>query len=173
MQVIERDLSSIRPYENNPRQNDAAVQYVANSIKEFGWKQPIVIDKDGVIIAGHTRWKAAKKLGMKTAPCIMADDLTDEQVRAYRLADNKVAEMADWDFTALEEELAGIEDIDMSEFGFYESEIEFPDKLDDDVGIDEKTVVRLVFQDYKSYSKYEREIKEFAEKIEASLTVGK
>lgn len=117
MQIIEKSLSEIRPYENNPRKNDAAVEYVANSIREFGWKVPIVIDKDGVIIAGHTRYKAAKKLGMKSAPCIMADDLTEDQVKAYRLADNKVGEFAEWDFDALEEELAGIE-LDVEEFGF-------------------------------------------------------
>lgn len=117
MQIVEKPLSEIRPYENNPRKNDAAVEYVANSIREFGWKVPIVIDKDGVIIAGHTRYKAAKKLGMKSAPCIMADDLTEDQVKAYRLADNKVGELAEWDLDALEEELSGIE-LDMEEFGF-------------------------------------------------------
>lgn len=116
MNVIERDLTSIRPYENNPRDNEAAVAFVANSIREFGWKQPIVIDKDGVIIAGHTRYKAAQTLGLKSAPCVIADDLTEEQVKAYRLADNKVGEIATWDFDALEEELDAIEDIDMSDF---------------------------------------------------------
>ena len=119
MNVIERDLTSIRPYENNPRDNEAAVAFVANSIREFGWKQPIVIDKDGVIIAGHTRYKAAQTLGLKSAPCVIADDLTEEQVKAYRLADNKVGEIATWDFEALEEELDAIEDIDMSDFGFF------------------------------------------------------
>ncbi len=114
MDVIERDLTSIRPYENNPRDNEAAVAFVANSIREFGWKQPIVIDKDGVIIAGHTRYKAAQTLGLKSAPCVIADDLTEEQVKAYRLADNKVGEIATWDFDALEAELDEIADIDIS-----------------------------------------------------------
>ena len=130
MTVIERDLSTIRPYENNPRLNAAAVEYVANSISTFGWKQPIVIDRDGVIVAGHTRYKAAQKLGLKTAPCIVADDLSPDQVKAYRLADNKVAEMAEWDFSALEQELAGI-DLDMSAFGFEELEDE-PEIHDDE-----------------------------------------
>ena len=121
MTVIERELSTIRPYENNPRLNDAAVEYVANSIKSFGWKQPIVVDRDGVIVAGHTRYKAAQRLGMKTAPVVVADDLTPEQIKAYRLADNKVAELAEWDFSALEEELAEI-DLDMTDFGFEELE---------------------------------------------------
>ena len=71
MKVIEKKLSEIKPYENNPRNNEDAVQYVANSLKKFGWKQPIVIDKDGVIVAGHTRYAAAKQLGMKTAPCVI------------------------------------------------------------------------------------------------------
>lgn len=132
MTVIERDLNSIRPYENNPRQNDAAVEYVANSIRVFGWKQPIVIDKDGVIVAGHTRYKAAQKLGKTTVPCVVADDLTPEQVKAYRLADNKVAELATWDFSELEFELADLEDLfDMSEFGFFDADEE-PDFSDEE-----------------------------------------
>lgn len=117
MEIIEKKLSEITPYENNPRKNDDAVEYVANSIREFGWKVPIVIDRDGVIIAGHTRYKAAQKLGYETVPCIMADDLTPEQVKAYRLADNKVSEFAEWDFDLLAAELDEI-DLDMSEFGF-------------------------------------------------------
>lgn len=111
-------LDSIKPYENNPRNNEDAVQYVANSLKKFGWKQPIVIDKDGVIVAGHTRYAAAKQLGMKTAPCVIADDLTEEECRGYRLADNKTAEMAGWNFPLLDIELAEIETLDMADFGF-------------------------------------------------------
>lgn len=121
MEIIEKKLSEITPYEKNPRKNDDAVEYVANSIREFGWKVPIVIDRDGVIIAGHTRYKAAQKLGFETVPCIMADDLTPEQVKAYRLADNKVSEFAEWDFDLLAAELDEI-DLDMSEFGFEGSE---------------------------------------------------
>lgn len=125
MQIYEKRLDEIRPYENNPRHNEAAVKYVANSLREFKWKQPIVIDKDGVIVAGHTRWQAAKSLGWETAPCVIADDLTPEQVKAYRLADNKTAELADWDFPALDFELTDLEDLfDMSEFGFFDTESE-------------------------------------------------
>lgn len=143
MQIIEKPLSEIRPYENNPRNNDAAVQYVANSLREFGWKQPIVIDRDGVIIAGHTRWKAAKKLGLKTAPCVMADDLTEDQVKAYRLADNKVGEIAEWDFDALEKELDEIE-LDMSEFGFeLEDEEEPAEIVEDEAPEDVETRCKL------------------------------
>ena len=118
MQIIEKSITEIMPYEKNPRKNDEAVEYVANSIKEFGFKVPIVIDKNGVIVAGHTRYKAAKELGLEKLPCIIADDLTEEQVKAFRLADNKVGELAEWDFDLLGEELDGIFDIDMSDFGF-------------------------------------------------------
>ena len=118
MNIIEKNLTDIKPYEKNPRKNDDAVEYVANSIKEFGFKVPIVIDKDNVIVCGHTRYKAAKKLGIENVPCIVADDLTDEQIKAYRLADNKVSEKSEWDFDLLGEELNGIFDIDMSDFDF-------------------------------------------------------
>lgn len=118
MNIVQKRIDEIKPYEKNPRKNDSAVDYVAKSIKEFGFKVPIVIDKDGIIIAGHTRYKASKKLGLKEVPCIIADDLTEEQVKAFRLADNKVGEFADWDFTILDDELFNIEEIDMKEFGF-------------------------------------------------------
>lgn len=118
MQIIEKKIDEIIPYINNPRNNDAAVETVAASIKEFGFKQPIVIDKDGVIVAGHTRHKAAKRLGLATVPCIMADDLTEQQIKAYRLADNKVAELATWDAELLTIELDAITELDMIEFGF-------------------------------------------------------
>jgi len=117
MEIVEKKVSELIPYENNPRFNDDAVDYVANSIKEFGFKVPIVIDKDNVIVTGHTRLKAAYQLGMETVPCIMADDLTEEQIRAYRVADNKVNEFSNWDYIALEEELVAITGIDMSDFG--------------------------------------------------------
>ena len=116
MKIIEKKLSELKPYENNPRKNEDAVEYVANSIKEFGIKQPIVIDKNNVIVAGHTRYLAAKQLKIKTFPCVMADDLTDEQIKAYRLADNKTGEMAGWDFPLLDLELADIS-INMEQFG--------------------------------------------------------
>ena len=117
LKVEYRNIDELIPYENNPRKNDDAVDYVANSIKEFGFKMPIVVDRGGVIIAGHTRLKASKKLGLKEVPVIIADDLTDEQVKALRLADNKVGEIAEWDFNMLDKELAEL-DIDMSQFHF-------------------------------------------------------
>lgn len=119
MQIINKRLDEIFPYENNPRNNEAAVESVANSIEEFGFKVPIVVDKDGVIVAGHTRYKAAKYLGMTEVPCIVADDLNEQQINAFRLADNKVGEIATWDFSKLEFELEALSDFDMQDFGFY------------------------------------------------------
>lgn len=118
MNVQEIKLKDIKPYEKNPRKNDDAVPYVAESIKQFGFKVPIVIDKNNIIVAGHTRYKAAKKIGFKSVPCIIADDLTDEQIKAFRLADNKVSEKAEWDLDLLDSEIEGIFDIDMTDFGF-------------------------------------------------------
>lgn len=118
MEVQTVSISKIKPYKNNPRDNEAGVDAVANSIKEFNWQQPIVVDKDNVIIVGHTRYKAAKKLGMDKVPVVVADKLTDEQVKAYRLADNKTGELTDWDPEQLDIELGDILDLDMSDFGF-------------------------------------------------------
>lgn len=123
------------PYANNPRNNDEAVDYVANSIKEFGFKVPCVIDSEKNVVCGHTRLKAAKKLGIKEVPCIIADDLTEEQIDAFRLADNKTAEIATWDFEKLEIELESISGIDMSDFGF-EKVISFDESALDDLFTD-------------------------------------
>jgi ParB family transcriptional regulator, chromosome partitioning protein len=117
MNIQNKKISELIPYENNPRINDKAVEYVKNSIAEFGFKVPIVIDKNNVIVCGHTRWKASKELGLKEVPCIIADDLSDEQIKAFRLADNKVSEIAEWDLELLDNELSEI-DLDMEQFGF-------------------------------------------------------
>lgn len=134
LEVISKSIDEITPYINNPRNNDQAVDAVANSIKEFGWQQPIVVDKNMVIIVGHTRYKAAKKLNLDKVPVVVAANLTDEQAKAYRLADNKVGELADWNDDLLSDELAGIDDIDMSDFGFDELDdhAELEDAKDDD-----------------------------------------
>lgn len=128
MNIIDININEIIEYENNPRHNENAVEPVANSIKEFGFKVPIILDKNNIIVAGHTRLKAAQLLGMDTVPCLIANDLTEEQIKAFRLADNKVGEIAEWDFAKLEEELISIQDIDMSEFEFdmsmFEEEVE-------------------------------------------------
>lgn len=120
--------SDIKPYKNNPRNNDDAVGPVTESIKQFGFKVPIIIDKNNVVVAGHTRLKAALKLGLDKVPCIVADDLTEEQINAFRLADNKVSEFATWNFESLDIELDNIADIDMSDFGFLNIDI-----LDDEL----------------------------------------
>lgn len=124
MEIINKSIDEIIPYENNPRINDDAVDYVANSIKEFGFKVPIVLDKNNVIVAEHTRLKASKKLGLKEVPCVIADDLSDEQIKAFRLADNKVSEKSEWDFDLLDLELDDILNIDMKDFGFTKIDID-------------------------------------------------
>src|SRR5689334_19414465 len=113
-------IERVRPYANNPRCNDAAVDAVANSIATFGWRQPIVVDPEGVIVVGHTRWKAAQKLGLTEVPVHVATDLTPEQIRAYRLADNKTGELAEWNLELLPLELAELQGagIDWSLLGF-------------------------------------------------------
>ena len=131
MEIVNKKISEIKPYEKNPRKNDAAVKYVAKSIEQFGFKIPIVIDKDGVIVAGHTRHKAAKRLKLNEVPCVIADDLTEDQIKAFRIADNKVSEKAEWDFEILDEEIAELPDIDFEAFGFefdYEIDTEEPKK---------------------------------------------
>ena len=146
MTVQEMRLDQIKPYRNNPRKNDEAVQAVANSIREFGFKQPIVVDADGVIIVGHTRYKAAQELGLETVPVLVADDLSDDKVKAYRLADNKTNELAECDLSALETELAQI-DMDMSGFGF-DSIIQYDsnDDSDKDIEFQEKLQVIVELQ---------------------------
>ena len=119
MNIVYKALDEIKPYEKNPRHNDDAVKYVKKSIEKFGFKVPIVIDKDGTIVAGHTRYKASLELGLEKVPCIIADDLTEKQIKAFRLADNKTAEKAYWDFDLLNEELGDLKiDFDMNDFGF-------------------------------------------------------
>lgn len=131
--IINVPIKKVHPYPNNPRVNKDAVDKVAASLRAFGFRQPIVVDKDYVIIAGHTRLEAAKLLRMKEVPILVADDLSDEQVRAYRLADNKTAEFSEWDLDKLVEEITGIIDIDMEEFGFDLSELEEdPEVVEDD-----------------------------------------
>ena len=133
MNIKEYPIKDLIPYENNPRNNKDAVEYVANSIKEFGFKVPIVIDKDMVIVAGHTRLLAAEKLGLESVPCIVADDLTPDQIKAFRLADNKTGEFASWDFEKLEFELDELSDFDMEQFGFtFEDEDEDVQIIEDE-----------------------------------------
>lgn len=140
MKIVNIKLEDLKPYEKNPRKNDKAIDFVANSIKEFGFKVPLVIDKNNVIVAGHTRYQASKKLGLKEVPCLVADDLTDEQIKAFRIADNKTNDMAEWDDALLGDELKELVDsFDMTDFGFGEFEISMltedmePDEYDKDL----------------------------------------
>lgn len=126
LKIIYKKTEDLIPYINNPRNNDGAVDKVASSIKNFGFKVPIVVDGDNEIIAGHTRLKAAKKLGMDEVPCIVADDLNDGQIKAFRLADNRVAEFAEWDMELLESELEELKDYDLG-FEFDDMGMDFSD----------------------------------------------
>ena len=119
-------ITDIIPYDKNPRLNDGAVEAVANSIKEFGWRAPIVVDKDMVIICGHTRLKAAIQLGLEEVPVHIADNLTPEQVQAYRIADNRTGEIAEWDYSLLPVELKELQDsdFDLSLLGFDADELD-------------------------------------------------
>ena len=134
--IVMLPVSEVRPYEKNPRKNADAVKFVKASIEQFGFKVPIIIDSNRVIVCGHTRLLAAKSLGMAEVPCIMADDLTDDQIRAFRLADNKVGEFAEWDIDLLGDELDAIADacdIDMGDFGFDLSDEEETEVVEDEV----------------------------------------
>ena len=133
MKIIEKNIKELIPYEKNPRKNDKSVDKVAQSIDQFGFRVPVVIDKYNVIVCGHTRYKAAKKLHLASVPCVVADDLTDEQIKAYRLADNKVGEDSEWDMNLLHVELADIIDIDMTDFGFDVPNLEEEPKEPDEV----------------------------------------
>lgn len=120
-----RSIDSIRPYEKNPRHNDDAVDAVAASLKEFGFRQPIVVDGDGIIVCGHTRYKAAQKLGLAKVPVHVARDLTPEQIRGYRIADNQTSTLSDWDYDILPIELAELQDagFDLGLLAFDEDEL--------------------------------------------------
>ena len=158
IQIKNVSVNDLKPYENNPRFNDDAVEYVKNSIKEFGFKNPIIIDKSNVIVAGHTRLKAAIELGIQLVPCIVADDLNEEQIKAFRLADNKISELATWDFEKLNLELDSL-DIDMQSFGFFdidltdqelEKQMEY---LTEEKEKKEKYTIKLVFDTFEEAEK--------------------
>ncbi len=129
MDIINLPIDRLIPYANNPRNNNNSVDLVAASIKEFGFKVPIIVDREYVIVAGHTRLLAAKKLGLDEVPCLIADDLTDAQIKAFRLADNKVSEFSGWDMDKLVVEMEMIE-FDMTEFGFKADFLIKPEPID-------------------------------------------
>lgn len=120
MKIIYKDIEDLKLYKNNPRNNENAIQEVVKSIKEFGFKVPIIIDNDNVIICGHTRLEASKVLKIKKVPCIVADDLTEEQIKAFRIVDNRVSEFSRWDFDKLKEELKNIK-LDLFDYDIYDN----------------------------------------------------
>ena len=172
MNIIEKRVKDLKPYEKNPRLNDDAVKYVAESISQFGFRVPIVIDENNNIVCGHTRWKACKKLKIDTVPCVVADDLTEEQIRAYRLADNRVAEKAEWDLALLDTELAEIETIDMTLLGFDENVggAEPPQNLDDDTE-KESIVITLNIKSQVDYEMIKQKVTEIIDGLDVSMAV--
>ena len=153
-------IEQIKPYESNPRINDHAVDKVAKSIQEFGWQVPIVLDRKNIILAGHTRHKAALKLGIDTIPCIIAKDLSQAKAKAFRLADNKVAESAQWDFDLLSQELEDLFhlDIDMTEFDFdLDIEITTPEMLESEKAQAKEDYHELLFNIHNMHiARFER-----------------
>lgn len=140
MNVKELPLGDIHPYEDNPRFNADAIEKVAASIKEFGFLVPIVVDKNNVIAAGHTRYEAAKMLGLEKVPCVIEDTLNEKQIRAFRLADNKVAEIASWDFGKLQKELSDLSDMfNFQDFGFTTFSQDFSTEQEEESGSSEET----------------------------------
>lgn len=177
MNIEYLNLNEIKPYENNPRHNEEAVKYVANSIKEFGFKVPIIIDQNNIIVAGHTRLKAAEKLNIEKVPCIRASDLSEKQIKAFRLADNKVAEMSTWDLDKLNVELENI-DFNMNEFGFTEFNMDEPnfDELErndmNENNNEKRFVIKITFDTYNDWLEKEDEVRKLVENSNATMFVG-
>lgn len=156
MNIIYKNIDELKTYKFNPRNNKKAIRFVENSIKNFGMKVPIVIDTNNIIVCGHTRWEALKNLGTENVPCIVADDLTDKQIKAFRLADNKVAEKAKWDFGFLELEFEDLaNDFDMGDFGF---DFDVKEKRQSNKNQEMKTVKTynmLEFDEYRSEGEFQ------------------
>ncbi len=173
MEIKMVKVEDLKPYENNPRFNDDAVEYVANSIKKFGFKVPMIIDKNNVIVAGHTRYKASLELNLKEVPCIIADDLTEEQIKAFRLADNKVAEKSSWDLDLLGDEIKELAELDfniddLTSLGFGSFELSM---LEDDVepeGYDDE-LIEQYSENSEEFLKSKRTIITYTEEQEPLL----
>jgi site-specific DNA-methyltransferase (adenine-specific) len=158
MNIVYKKVSELIPYVNNARKNDQAVDAVASSIKNYGFKQPIVIDSQGEVIAGHTRLKASKKLGLKEVPCIIADDLSPSQIKAYRIADNRVGELAEWDMELLKLELLDIDDFTgFEELEFDNENTEFEDFADKEKDeIEKEIVLTIKFNTLKEFERFQK-----------------
>lgn len=184
MQIEMKKVSDLIPYINNPRNNENAIDKVASSIKEFGFKVPIVIDKDNVVVTGHTRLLASKKLGLEEVPCVVATDLSKAQIKAFRIADNKVSEYATWDNDMLKVELEELEEldfnlgelnIDFSDFNLdFQAIEEFGDfeegmPIERDTGKQNENIRYLKFKNYdiplsdEEYEKFDTVINEYVE----------
>ena len=177
LKIVYLPPGELTPYEHNAKRHpDDQVEHIANSIREFGFRQPIVVDADNVVVIGHGRLLAAKKLGLDAVPVVRADDLTEAQIKAPRLADNKTNE-SEWDFSELEAELAEIEiDFDMSDFGFDDNAMPpIPVNLDADTDYDEEAplAIKLTFPNFTAYSMYEGELKDIAERMGAQFAIVK
>lgn len=184
MNIKDIDINLLKEYENNPRDNENAVDKVAESIKQFGFKVPIVIDENNVIVTGHTRLKAAKKLGFEKVPCLIADDLTPEQIKAFRLADNKVSEYASWDEQKLYNELLELKvvDFNIETFGFEIKEVDtsfendIPEELEKDYEKEneksDKFIIKITFDSYDEWLDKEDEIRKLVENSNANMVVG-
>ncbi len=174
MEIIMKKVSELTPYDKNAKKHDAGqIANVAQSISEMGWKQPIVIDGNGVVIVGHCRLLAAKKLKQKEVPCVVADDLTPEQIKKYRILDNKLAE-SPWDLDLLAKDIEGLDfdgfDLD---FGIDGEPIPSFDELDADTVPIEHVAIKLTFPDYTAYHRVENRVKEFADEVGATVVVTK
>lgn len=159
-------ISSLHEYPHNAKKHpDEQVEIIANSIREFGWQQPLVVDKNDVLVIGHGRLLAAKKLGLKTVPVIKAEDLTDEQIRALRLADNKTNE-SEWDFGILDGELDSILNIDMSNFGFdLFNELEETDGGEIEENEKMPVSVKIVFENSQKWRECEEKVRDFIDTL--------
>ena len=154
MEVREISIGKLIPYDNNPRRNDESVPNVMASIAEFGFRVPIIVNAEYVVIAGHTRLKAAEQLGMEKVPCIVVKDLSKEQEAALRIADNKTAELSEWDYEKLKRELAEVVDIDMTELGFSAGLMEDLDSLTKfDLGVEGDFKITIMTDDSEAVEK--------------------
>ena len=176
MKIVEKKLNEIYLNPDNPRLNEGAVDAVAESINAFGFKVPIVVNSDGKILAGNTRYKAAQRLGLEKVPCVIADDLDEVKQKAFVLADNKTGELAEWDFELLEKELSELEemDFDMSAFGF-EEDFSVPKEEnkgndDDDAGY--KIVYEIAFNDEEEQAEWYEFLSEIKEKFTDCETIS-
>ena len=174
MEIVMRKVSELTPYEKNAKTHDKRqIDNVAQSIKELGWLQPLVVDKDGVVVVGHCRLLAAKKLKQKEVPCLIADDLTDEQIKKYRVLDNKLNE-SPWDLELLADDIEGLdfEGFDL-DFGIDGEPIPSFDELDADTVPVEHVAIKLTFPDYTAYHRVENRVKNFADEVGATVVVTK